>query len=93
MPRVVRFLQWLVIGLTLTMIAGLITVVGVVVTRFPKPPSLPQLPAEVTLPDGAVPRAVTFGPDWYAVVTGAEEILVFGRADGALWQRIAVTRP
>jgi hypothetical protein len=89
LPAAVRLLQWLVIGLTASLIVGLITVVTVVVIRFPRPPQAP-LPETVTLPAGTVARAVTTGGDWFAVVTEADEILVFDRRSGRLRQRIAI---
>ncbi len=47
------------------------------------------LPEALALPEGARALAVTRGPDWFAVVTGDERILIYG-ADGALRQEIRV---
>ncbi len=91
LPRSVRLLQWLVIGMTATMIVGVITVVGVVVTRFPKPPT-PPLPETLALPAGQSAVAVTQGRDWVAVVTDADTILVYDRATGRLRQTVTLTR-
>ena len=78
------------IVLTLTMIVGVITVVGLLVTRMPdgKSGSLP-LPQSLHLPDGATAQAVTMGSGWIGVVTTDNRLLIFG-ADGALRQEIAV---
>ena len=92
LPPSLRFLKWLVIVLTLTMIGGVITVVGLLVTRMPQTFSAPapSLPDGFTLPEGATPEAVTFGTGWIAVVTTDDRILIFGR-DGLLRQEVAIT--
>jgi Flp pilus assembly protein protease CpaA len=91
LPPSLRFLKWLVIILTLTMIVGVITVVAVLVTRMPQAFSAPapSLPDGVTLPEGSEARAVTFGTGWIAVVTTDDRILIFGR-DGQLRQDVAI---
>ncbi len=83
-----RALQWLVIALTATMIAGIVAVVTVVVQRMPRPEPYPALPDGLTLPDGAVPEAVTFGRGFIAVVTRDGRILILDRATGALRQTV-----
>jgi Flp pilus assembly protein protease CpaA len=92
LPPSLRFLKALVIVLTLTMIGGVITVVGLLVTRMPQAFSAvgPGLPDGFTLPDGARAQAVTFGTGWIAVVTTDDRILIFGR-DGTLRQEVALT--
>jgi len=90
LPPSLRFLRMLVIILMLTMIAGVITVVVLLVTRLPG--SAPAVPPDLALPEGARPAAVTMGQGWVAVVTTDDRILIFG-ADGRLWQSVAVTRP
>jgi hypothetical protein len=96
LPGAVRLLQWLVIGLTASLIVGVIAIVAVVVTRFPEPgspaASTPDLPAALALPAGVRALAVTQGTDWVAVVTDADEILIFSRATGALRQRMRIER-
>lgn len=92
LPPSLRFLKWLVIVLTLSMIGGVITIVALLVTRMPaamapRPlPALPDLPAAIALPAGARAEAVTFGRDWIAVVVegeGGARILVYA-PDGRL---------
>jgi len=70
------------------MIFGLLVVIGLLVIRFSN--KSPYLPTSVTLPDGA--KAVTFtqGPDWYAVVTKDDVILIFDRMTGELRQSVAI---
>jgi Flp pilus assembly protein protease CpaA len=92
LPPSLRFLKWLVILLTLTMIGGVITVVGLLVTRMPQAfqSPAPTLPEGFILPEGAEAEAVTFGTGWIAVVTQDDRILIFGR-DGRLRQEIAIS--
>ena len=76
----------------ITMIVGVITVVGLLVTRMPQAFSAvgPSLPDGFTLPAGAKAEAVTFGTGWIAVVTTDQRILIFGR-DGTLRQEVTLT--
>ncbi|MCK8463833.1 DUF6476 family protein [Aliiroseovarius sp. S1339] len=89
----VRYLKTLVTAMTLTTIVGLVVLVGVVVMRFsqtsPDQMSAPALPDQITLPDGVTADAITFGPDWYAVVSG-NEVLIFDQDTGDLIKRIQV---
>lgn len=77
-----RFLKTLVTGLALVMGLGMIAVVAMLWLRLNQP-VLPELPAAISLPEGAAPAAVTFASDWIVVVTEAGEVLLFDRA-GAL---------
>lgn len=74
------------------MIGGVITVVGLIVTRMPAAmqPSLP-LPDQITLPEGVSAQAFTQAPAWYAIVTSDDRILIFERKTGALRQEIRIT--
>ena len=72
--------------LTVVMICGMISVVTLLVLRFPKPITAPE---ELALPDGATPQAITQGENFWAVVTEDNRILIFGR-DGILRQDIAI---
>lgn len=90
LPPSLRFLKWLVIVLTLTMIGGVITVVAVIVTRMPHGFAAgPQLPATLVLPAGTKAAAVTAGTGWFAVVTTDDRILIFG-TEGDLRQEIPI---
>ena len=92
-PPEVRYLKRLVTTLTVVMIAGFLTIVALLVIRLgtaPAPAPLPALPANLALPQGARPAAVTLARDWVVVVTEAGEILLFDRAaGGAPVQRVA----
>ena len=74
--------------LTGVMIAGIVLIVVLIWSRYSN--ARAPLPERITLPSGAEALAFTQGPDWYAVVTGEDEILIFDRATGALRQTIAI---
>ena len=90
LPPSLRLLKWLVMILTATMIVGVITVVGLLVTRMPKVTPPLTLPDQLVLPEGVQAAAVTMGRDFIAVVTEDDRILIYGR-DGTLRQDIALT--
>ena len=83
LPPSLRFLKRLVTVLTITMIVGVITVVGLLVTRMQQDAAAPVLPENLVLPDGATAAAVTMGTGWIAVVTRDNHIQIFG-LDGKL---------
>ncbi|KMK67727.1 hypothetical protein IMCC21224_112599 [Puniceibacterium sp. IMCC21224] len=70
------------------MIAGLIIVLGLLVTRLGA--RGPALPDTITLPDGTSATAFTQGDNWYAVVTKDNRILIFDRLTGALRQTVTL---
>lgn len=74
--------------LTVVMICGVLVVIGLLVTRLNR--DAPSLPDMITLPQGATAVAFTQGPDWYAVVTSQDTILIFDRLTGALRQTVTV---
>lgn len=84
-----KYLRILVTTLTVTMIAGLVVIIGLLVTRFATDSS-PAFPAQITLPDGTTPTAFTRGKGWYAVVTQDDEILIFDSTTGSLRQTITI---
>jgi hypothetical protein len=87
--RTLRYLKALVTILTVTMILGFLTIVALFVMRFAEMNRV-ELPDKITLPDGAVATAFTQGEGWFAVVTEADEILIYSRVTGNLRQRIRV---
>ncbi|WP_375186111.1 DUF6476 family protein [Pseudooceanicola sp.] len=80
-----RFLRVLVTVLAGVMILGLLVLITLIVIRFRTPPAapVPTLPTTITLPEGAVPQAVTAGQGWFLVVTQDGRALVYD-ASGAL---------
>jgi len=91
-PANLRFLRVLVTILTASMIAGLVTIIALIVIRVPKVMQSVPLPEAITLPDGAKASSFTQGPDWYAVVTRDDRILIFNRDDGKLRQEITIRK-
>ena len=87
-PATVRRLARLVTGLTVVMILGIITVVGLMVVRLNRIDPLP-LPDQITLPDGLTADAVTLTAERILIVSGAE-ILVFDRRTGSLEQTLSL---
>jgi hypothetical protein len=84
------FLKWLVIALTATMLAGMVTLIALFVTRLPVPSA--PLPENIVLPEGETAAAVTFAGEFIAVVTEGGEILILSPDGQRLRQRIAVER-
>lgn len=70
------------------MIAGVVVIIGLIVMRFYDVP--PPLPETLTLPDGARVHSFTQGPDWYAVVTQDNRILIYDRVTGQLRQTVLI---
>lgn len=91
-PGLVRYLRRLVTALTVTMIAGLLVLIALIVIRFRETPPPPALPGGIALPPGAEAAAFTQGRDWFAVVTEDDRILIFDRASGALRQTVEIRR-
>ncbi|MFN3294178.1 MAG: DUF6476 family protein, partial [Gemmobacter sp.] len=89
LPASVRLLQWLVIGLTASMMLGVIAVVAVVVTRFPKPATLP-LPETLALPPGegfVGQRSRATMPGLKMLVAGKKAKTLHVSVDGRLFQQ------
>jgi len=86
-PRNLRFLQRLVTVLTMTMIAGILTIVGLLV--FKMRPESQNFPQTLVLPDGIKPIAFTQTKNWYSIITNANEILIY-KNDGTLINSIQV---
>lgn len=82
-----RWLKALVTGLAVVMGLGIIAIVVLLWMRLSQP-MLPDLPANISLPDGAKAEAVTFARDFIVVVTDAGEVLFYDRS-GALKDQLA----
>lgn len=70
------------------MIGGVLVIIALIVMRFYDVP--PPLPDTIELPEGVSAVAFTQGPDWYAVVTDDDRILVFDRVTGSLKQTVTL---
>ncbi|MCH2163421.1 MAG: DUF6476 family protein [Marinovum sp.] len=88
LPGSLKFLKALVIVLTLVMIGGVVTVVALLVMRLGG--ETPPLPDHIELPGAATAISFSQAADWYAVVTDADEILIFDRLTGELQQTVQV---
>jgi Family of unknown function (DUF6476) len=79
-----------VIILMITMIVGVITVTGLLVTRMPDGSRQSvDWPEGLPLPEGAVAAAITRGSDWTGVVTTDGRMLIYN-TDGSLRQEIKI---
>jgi hypothetical protein len=87
-PPNLRFLRVLVTVLTAVMIAGIVMILGLIWHRYNN--ARAPLPEVITLHGGAIATAYTQGPDWYAVVTDDNQILIFDRGTGDLRQSIQI---
>ena len=86
-----RFLKTLVAALAVAMVLGLAAIVVILWVRLGTA-ELPQLPDDVTLPDGATAKAVTFASDRLIVLTESDQVLVYD-GKGALLQSVMLTQP
>lgn len=90
-PTLVRMLRTLVTVMSVVMIVGFIVLIVLFVIRFRDQPA--PLPAEITLPEGQSPYAVTRGKDWYAVVTQDQQILIYDASTGKIVQTVDINLP
>lgn len=93
-PANLRFLRILVTILTASMIAGLVTIIVLIVIRVPNVIRTVEdpvpLPDSITLPDGTTAAAFTRGTDWYAIVTKDDRILIFDAESGEIRKDISL---
>ena len=87
LPRNLRFLQRLVTLLTVSMIAGILTIAALL--AFNLLSENINFPLSLILPDGTKPIAFTQTKDWYSIITEANEILIY-KNDGTLIRSITV---
>ena len=71
------------------MIVGLIVLIGLIVMRFSAEGSV-AIPDELAIPEGAAVVSFTRGPDWVAVVTDQNQILIYGARSGNLRQTVDI---
>jgi hypothetical protein len=89
LPPHLTYLKRLVTALAVVMIAGFVVLILTLVIRLNAPAV--AIPDEITLPDGQIAQAVTFGDGWYAVVTEDQTLLVFQESTGALLHEAQIT--
>jgi uncharacterized protein DUF6476 len=68
-PPRIRALRRLVTALTLTMMGGIIVIVGLLVWRLTPSPNGPMLPASIPLPAGETLTGYAQNPDWIVLIT------------------------
>lgn len=90
LPPDLRFLKALVTILTGVMIAGLIAVVVVLVTRLPG--VAVTVPERLQVPSGAEVLAVTQAPGFWLVTTTDGRLLMFA-PDGTFRREVPLVRP
>ena len=94
--RNLRFLRWLVTGLTLVMIVGFVTIVTLLIVRFndvfggDAGSTILSLPDQITLPEGETATAFTKAEDWFAIVTASGKILIYDETSGTLRQTVEI---
>ncbi|AOZ71075.1 hypothetical protein LPB142_13240 [Rhodobacter xanthinilyticus] len=88
----VRFLKLLVTALAVTMIAGLITIVALLVIRLPAQGRAPALPAAITLPEGVTALSVSFAEGRVVVLGQGGEVLLYS-PEGALLGQTRLSAP
>ena len=71
-----------------TMIVGVITVVGLLVTRMPDGRvQIPAVPPDIALPQGQSVQSVTFGKGYTLVITSAQNLLIYDAAGNLVQQQ------
>jgi hypothetical protein len=87
LPRNLKFLQRLVTLLTVSMIAGILTIAAMLAFKL-RSENI-NFPQTLIIPDGTKPIAFTQTKEWYSVTTETNEILIY-KNDGTLIQSIKV---
>ena len=87
LPQNLRFLQRLVTILTVSMIAGILIIAALLAFKLRSENLF--FPEKLTLPDGIKPIAFTQTKDWYAIISDANEVLIY-KNDGTLINSITV---
>lgn len=90
--RGLRLLRRLVTVLTAVMIGGIVLIVALLWMRLNAPPA-PAFPETLALPEGAVPRAVTRGDGFLAVVTTDGRILILDPTGQRVLDEVTVRLP
>jgi hypothetical protein len=85
LPPELRWLKTLVTVLTAVMIAGVVSIVALLVIRLPD--RMVTVPEDLDLPDGVAVHAVTQAPSYWLVTTEDDRLLIFA-PDGTLGREI-----
>ena len=87
LPPGLRFLRQLVTVLTVVMIVGVVLIAALLVIRLNQPTL--AIPDQIILPAGTIAVSYTQTPNWFAVVTDENKILIFD-LNGQLTQEVGV---
>ncbi len=87
LPPGLRFLRQLVTVLTVVMIVGVVLIAALLVIRLNQPTL--AIPDQIILPAGTIAVSYTQTPNWFAVVTDENKILIFD-LNGQLTQEVDV---
>lgn len=87
LPPGLRFLRQLVTVLTVVMIVGVVLIAALLVIRLNQPTI--AIPDQIILPAGTIAVSYTQTPNWFAVVTDENKILIFD-LNGQLTQEVDV---
>ena len=68
-PPRIRALRRLVTALTLTLIFGMLVIVGLFIWRLAPGAKAPNLPSDITLPQGETLTGYAQNPDWTVLIT------------------------
>ena len=91
-PANLKLLRRLVTTLMAVMILGFVVLIGLFVMRFSGPSeTAPVWPAEITAPDGATIIGLSKTPEFYAVITDQNQILIYD-LNHTLTQTIELTK-
>ena len=97
-PPRLKLLRWMVMGLMVTMMLGVVVIAGTVAVRLwaPTPAAQPVEAGALALPEGAEITGLGASPvEILATVRlpdGAEALLTFRRADGELLSQTPIRR-
>lgn len=88
-----KWLKILVAVLTVTLIIGFLTIVGMFVYRFNsigETSGLSPLPEQISLPQGTEIEAFTQAEEWYLILTSENELLIYDRQTNELKQKVKI---
>ena len=75
-------------ALAVVMITGFVMLIVTLVIRLNAPTV--SVPEDISLPDGQIAQAVTFGDGWYAVVTTDQYLYIFQANTGEVLHEIQI---
>ena len=92
-PAGLKWLKILVAVLTVTLIIGFLTIVGMFIYRFNSigdDAVMSPLPDQINLPQGVEINAFTQAEDWFLILTSENELLIYDRGTHKLIQTVRI---